>query len=105
MVAEAVTSAERSQGLMDIDELPDGMDGMLFWFDPPRQASFHMLNTPMPLDIWWFDEDGVLLGNSEMEPCVTETCPGYPSPGVIAWALETPLGSFDFQRGDRISTG
>ena len=105
MANVAITLEERQRGLMEVEELPRGMDGMLFVFEVPRPASFHMLNTPMPLDIWWFDEAGVLIGSDEMEPCRTETCPSYASPGIVAWALETPLGAYDFQPGDVLSTG
>ena len=90
---------------MGLEELPDGMDGMLFWYPSPRGASFTMRDTLIPLDIWWFDDDGVLIGSDEMEPCPETPCESYPSPGSISWALETEQGRFDFTLGDRLSTG
>jgi uncharacterized protein len=98
-VAVAETSTQRSQGLRGVEELPAGLDGMLFVFEETRSATFGMRDTLIPLDIWWFDEQGRLLGSTEMEPCATQDCPTYPSPGEVAWALETPMGQFDFLRG------
>lgn len=84
---------------MGVEELPPGIDGMLFVFDDERPRSFWMLNTLIPLDIWWFDAGGVLLGSTFMEPCTTDPCPSYPSPGPTKWALETAAGEFEFPSG------
>ena len=89
---------------MGVESLPEGVDGMLFVFDDPRPATFVMRNTLMPLDIWWFNGSGVLVGFTEMEPCVAEPCTQYRSPGIIGWALETPLGVQEFRPGDQLST-
>ncbi len=96
---------ERSRGLMGEESLPEDVDGMLFEFDEPGPATFHMRDTLMPLDIWWFNGYGVLVGFTEMEPCEAEPCTRYRSPGIIGWALETPLGVYDFQPGDELSIG
>ena len=103
-VLVADTSAQRSQGLMDVTDLPDSIDGMLFLYQVPTTAAFHMLNTPMPLDIWWFDAQGALIGNTEMEPCLVEPCVKYGSPGQIVSVLETQLNVFDFELGADLST-
>lgn len=76
---------------------------MLFVFDEVRSASFGMRDTLIPLDIWWFDEDGHLVGSAEMEPCASVTCPSYRSPGEVFWALETPAGKWDLGPGDNLS--
>lgn len=102
-VAVAETSAQRSQGLRNVPELPAGVDGMLFVFGSTRTATFGMRDTLMPLAIWWFDEDGRLLGSAEMEPCPTEPCTSYGSPGEVRWALETPLGAVELVPGDRLT--
>lgn len=94
---------ERSQGLMGVEELPEGIDGMLFVFETLHPAGFHMRNTLMELDIWWFDGDMILVGTTQMEPCTEEPCLTYQSPGDIQWALETPRGKSDFEPGDRLS--
>lgn len=94
---------EHRQGLMGVEELPAGIDGMLFVFETLRPAGFHMRNTLMELDIWWFDGDMVLVGTTQMEPCTAQPCPTYRSPGDIQWVLETPRGESDFEPGDRLS--
>ena len=104
-VAVADTAQKRARGLTDVEELPDLLDGMLFVYDSPTSASFHMLNTPMPLDIWWFDSDDILVGTTEMEPCFIEPCVSYASPGRVLWVLETPLGDYELSLGEMISTG
>lgn len=56
----AITPAEAGRGLMERTELePD--EGMLFIFPTPRRASFWMRNTPLPLDIGYFNAEGVLV--------------------------------------------
>ena len=97
-VAVASTPEQRNQGLRGVDEL-DGYDGMVFIFEEPRAATFGMRDTLIPLDIWWFDPDGVLIGSTEMQPCADLVCASYGSPGEIGWALETPLGEWEFQLG------
>jgi uncharacterized protein len=95
-VAVAETPDQRSQGLRDVEALPAGLDGMLFVFGEERSATFGMKDTLIPLDIWWFDGDGRLLGSTTMEPCPGSSCPSYPSPGEVSWALETPAGEWRF---------
>lgn len=104
-VAVADNADRQQQGLTDVEDLPDLLDGMIFVYDSPTSASFHMLNTPMPLDIWWFDSDDILVGTTEMEPCFIEPCVSYASPGRVLWVLETPLGEYKFGLGEMISTG
>lgn len=98
-VAVASTPEQRSQGLRGVEEL-DGYDGMLFVFEETRGATFGMRDTLIPLDIWWFDGDGVLIGSTEMQPCEEAICASYGSPGEVGWALETPLGQWEFSLGD-----
>ncbi|MCH7582761.1 MAG: DUF192 domain-containing protein [Acidobacteria bacterium] len=95
--------AERRQGLMEVDQLPRDIDGMLFVFEAETSVTFAMFNTPMPLDIWWFDPAGVLVGWAEMEPCQSRPCTSYRSPGPIRWVLETPRDKYDFALGAVIS--
>jgi hypothetical protein len=55
----ALHPEETQKGLMFRRSLaPD--EGMLFVFDRPQQLSFWMRNTPLPLDIGYFDAEGVL---------------------------------------------
>lgn len=100
----ADTSEERSQGLRGVPELPDGIDGMLFAWDTPTAPVFVMEDTLIPLDVWFFDESGALIGSEHMVPCVAEPCERYPAPGLVLWALETPAGTREFAPGDELST-
>lgn len=95
---------ERVQGLRGVERLPSGIEGMLFVFDNPTETSFIMEDTSIPLDVWFFDSGGVLVGSHEMTPCTGEPCQRYPTPGAVSWALETPRGEQDFPQGDRLST-
>jgi uncharacterized membrane protein (UPF0127 family) len=63
-----------------------------------------MLDTVIPLDVWWFDGDGVLVGTAEMEPCPSEPCTRYASPQPVMWVLETELGVYEFEVGSQLST-
>ncbi|HSJ84283.1 MAG TPA: DUF192 domain-containing protein [Acidimicrobiia bacterium] len=100
----ADTPTERSQGLRRVEELPTEIDGMLFVWETPTPAVFGMRDTLIPLDVWFFDEEGRLVGTHEMSPCLDSSCAGYPSPGPVRWALETPLGVVELDEGDRLST-
>jgi uncharacterized membrane protein (UPF0127 family) len=102
-VLVASTPEQRAQGLRQVEDL-EGYDGMLFAYDEPSSATYGMRDTLIPLDIWWFDAEGRLLGSTEMQPCVESNCTSYGSPGPIKWALETPLGQYDFQPGATLST-
>ncbi len=55
----AVYDAEMQRGLMERRDLgPD--EGMLFVYRVPQAVSFWMRNTPTPLDIAYFTNDGVM---------------------------------------------
>lgn len=84
-------NAERAKGLMGRDHLDKGA-GMLFVFDEPREASFWMKNTLIPLDILYFDIDGNLVSSMTMTPCLANPCASYPSGGAAAYALEVNEG-------------
>lgn len=101
-VALADTPSERSQGLMGVRNL-GALEGMIFSFPEPRQLSFWMKNTLIPLRIGYFDEQGELLNTHEMTPCLPDTsCTTYPSSGVARWALEIPSPTPLIQPGDRL---
>ena len=95
---------ERGQGLRQVERLPAGIDGMLFAFPEPSTPSFVMLGALIPLDIWFFDMDGRMVGSAVMEPCAEEPCPRYAPTVEIVWALETPSAVRNYQRGDVLTT-
>lgn len=66
-VQVVVTQDEQQRGLMGRRDLgPD--DGMVFVYPMPQQMSFWMRNTPTPLDIGFFKEDGTLGEIYAMHP-------------------------------------
>ena len=69
-----------------------GLDGMAFRYDSPHTTSFTMRNTVMPLSIAFFGADGAFLDAFDMEPCVAEPCPSYPTPADFLVAIEVPQG-------------
>lgn len=73
----AGTPEEQAYGLMNRSELaPDR--GMIFPFDPPRDASFWMKNTLIPLDMIFIRADGSIANIAEntvpmsLEPVYSE---------------------------------
>jgi uncharacterized protein len=86
---------QRSRGLMQRGELPEGT-GMLFIFASPRTGGFWMRGTLIPLSIAYVDGDTV-VGTAEMVPCTARKaadCPSYPSPASYTAAVEAPAGFF-----------
>ncbi|MGC9449822.1 MAG: DUF192 domain-containing protein [Oceanipulchritudo sp.] len=63
----ALTPAEQQKGLMHREELGKNR-GMLFPYKSPRRMSFWMANTPLPLDIGFFDNRGMLLEIHRLVP-------------------------------------
>ena len=55
-VAVADDNESRSEGLMNVNELPAN-SGMLFIFSNNQARSFRMANTPLPLDIIFVNSD------------------------------------------------
>jgi uncharacterized protein len=99
----ARTSQEQATGLMNRSELaPDR--GMIFPFDPPRDASFWMKNTLIPLDMIFVRADGSIANIAEntvplsLEPVNSE--------GVVGAVLEIPGGraaELGIKPGDKVA--
>ncbi len=86
----ARTPEEREQGLMYRETLEKGR-GMLFVFNDSQIRSFWMLNTMIPLDIAYIDENLTIIDIQAMEP---QTEDPHPSARPAMFALEVPLGWF-----------
>ena len=85
----ALTPSEHQRGLMFRETLsPD--HGMLFLFQRPKQQSFWMKNTRLPLDIGYFDASGRLLEIHKLFPH-DETGVASRSPQILM-AVETNRG-------------
>ena len=85
---------ERARGLMFRDRLAED-HGMLFVFEREEPQSFWMLNTRIPLDIFYFDADLALVSVSERTPpcgSAAPRCPSYPSAGPAQYVLELNAG-------------
>ena len=97
----ARTPQERQQGLMFRRTLPRDQ-GMLF-VQAPGPAAFWMKNTYISLDLLYFDAEGQLLQiEAGAPPCVTPTCPIYPSAtATVRYILEINAGEAA-RRGIRI---
>ena len=93
----ADTAEERGRGLMGVTDLGEPV-GMVFRFDEPISGRFWMFGTPMPLSIAWFSADGDLVGEADMEPCLTDdsaTCERYGPDASYLHAVEMVEGELD----------
>jgi uncharacterized membrane protein (UPF0127 family) len=102
-IAVAQTEQQRNLGLMDVAQL--GADeGMIFLFEKAQPLSFWMANTPLPLDIFFVDEDSVIIRvHKNTQPYSNSQ---YGTEGQKArYVVETNAGfsiTFDIKEGDRI---
>ena len=111
-VEVARTSAQKAQGLMERQSLPDST-GMLFVYDENQaaDAGFWMYRTRIPLDIAFADSAGVIVAIRQMEPCTAQLaagCPTYAPGAEYRHALEVNAGFFareGIRVGSRILLG
>jgi len=93
---------ERARGLMHRRELARDA-GMLFVYDRPQETAFWMKNTPLPLDILFADEHGVIISIARRTtPFSTRD---IPSGGPVLGVLEINGGLSDelgVTEGDRL---
>jgi len=92
VLAEVADTPEVSQrGLMFREEMPEN-HGMLFVFEAPRQASFYMKNTRLPLSIAYITGDGRIAEIHDLEPF--DETPVKSQSKQIEFALEVNQGWF-----------
>jgi len=91
LVEIADSNFKRQNGLMFRKSIPDNY-GMLFSFDEPQVLKFWGMNTFIPLDICFLDENFVVKSISSIKPhdlnSISSDCP-------CKFALETNLGFLD----------
>jgi len=90
----ADSPSERAEGLMYRTELEQDK-GMLFIFDSPRDVSFWMKNTLIPLDIIFVTEHGFVTNVAEAEPelgVADADLTRYQSDGPILYVIEINQG-------------
>lgn len=107
LVEVARTTAQRTQGLMERQTLPESA-GMLFVYgeNQPADAGFWMYRTRIPLDIAFADSAGVIVAIRSMEPCTARLaagCPTYVPGAEYRYALEVNRGFFA-RRGIRVGS-
>jgi uncharacterized membrane protein (UPF0127 family) len=102
-VEVARTGAEQAQGLMFRTAMAAD-EGMIFPMEPPRQASFWMKNTVIPLDLVFID------GNGRIESIAANAVPYSLDPinsrGTVAAVLEINGGrasQLGLAPGDRVA--
>ena len=98
----AVTMAEQQHGLMERRTL-GADDGMLFVYMRGQVMSFWMRNTPLPIDIGFFDEEGELKEIYPMYPF--DETPVRSRSNKLQFALEMNQGWFkanDVRPGARL---
>ncbi len=102
IVEVAATSLEQERGLMFRTSMPR-RHGMIFPFDPPKQASFWMENTVLPLDLVFIAPDHrVLHIGADAKPYSREI---IDSGGIVSAVLELNAGEaarIGLQVGDRV---
>lgn len=105
----ARTREAKEQGLSGCPELPPDT-GLVFPFDPPKQARFWMKDMLIPIDIIWIKDSKIIgiepnLPIPSGQPGSTDL-PIYQSPSLVDMVLEVPAGTTDahgFRVGDSVT--
>jgi uncharacterized membrane protein (UPF0127 family) len=101
-VAIADNDKERSQGLMDVRDMPSDK-GMLFIFDRNQPRSFWMANTPLSLDIMFVNESFEIVRIHQNAQPFSEK--SFESEKPAKYVIETNGGfsvSHDIQEGTKV---
>jgi len=95
----AVSPNEMMRGLMERKSLKSD-EGMIFVYPKPQVMSFWMRNTPLPLDIGFFDASGQLREHYPLHPF--DETPVRSRSENLQFALEVNQGWF---RENRVARG
>ena len=89
----ALTDKQKQDGL-SIKNFMNENEGMLFFLEEPRKASFWMKNMHFPIDIIWLDENfSIVHIEEELQPCTMAFyCPSYNPLKESLYVLETIAG-------------
>ena len=104
----AVTQEMMARGLMFRTSMPNDR-GMLFFHETEGRWQYWMLNTKIPLDIIWMDNNHrVVEISANTPPCHTEAikCPNYGGNADSRYVLELNAGEAkrnDIRVGETIS--
>jgi uncharacterized membrane protein (UPF0127 family) len=93
-VLVALSPPQREQGLREVRSLGP-YAGMLFVNQSDTNDRYTMAETPIPLAITFFADDGAPVDRTRMVPCpdgTDATCPAYASKKRYRYALEQPTG-------------
>ncbi len=100
----ADTIPKQAKGLMFKKEL-EQEKGMLFVFNIASRKSFWMMNTSIPLDIIFIDQEKKIINIEEAEPCGLIPCQNYYSKDNALYVLEINQGlsqEYGFKKGTQI---
>jgi uncharacterized membrane protein (UPF0127 family) len=100
----AETSETMAAGLMGVESLSDS-EGMAFLSEAPSRDPFWMKDTLIPLDIAFWDGQGLIVDILQMDPCKADPCPLYNPDSDYLGALEVNqglLGKEGVGIGDRV---
>ena len=98
----AITAAEKEKGLMNRPSLPNNR-GMVFIFRPPRQVTFWMKDTLIPLDMIFINKGKIVKIAKNAEPNQTTTL--YSSGKEVTEVVEVNGGfsdKYNIMTGDRV---
>lgn len=101
-VEVADTEVERAAGLMFRQDFPQNR-AMLFDFEETRAVSMWMKNTPLPLDMLFLNETGLISGIAENT--TPQSLEVISSPQPVAYVVELNAGQVAANRiktGDRV---